>query len=215
MQGCPLRCLYCHNPDSREINKGIETTAGELLDDIMRYKTFISNGGVTISGGEPLLQAEFCSALLEGLKENKIHTAIDTSGAIPLEKCQTAIDYADLLLLDIKALDNEMCKELTGQGNREALRLLNYCEDTETDVWIRQVLLEGYTLDMKKLEKLAEFLRKFRCVRRVELLPFHKFGEYKWEELGLEYKLGSMMPPKEKDIETAREIFQSRGFFVQ
>ena len=79
----------------------------------------------------------------------------------------------------------------------------------------RQVLLEGYTLDMKKLEKLAEFLRKFRCVRRVELLPFHKFGEYKWEELGLEYKLGSMMPPKEKDIETAREIFQSRGFFVQ
>ena len=215
MQGCPLRCIYCHNPDSRGSDGGKEITSGELFDDIMRYQTFICNGGVTISGGEPLLQAEFCAALFEGLKEAGIHCAIDTSGAIPLEKCQLAVDYADLLLLDIKDFDNDECIKLTGHGNKEALHLLNYCEDTETDVWIRQVLLEEYTLNFERLERLAEYLRKFRCIRRIELLPFHKFGEYKWAELGLDYKLGSVNPPKEDDVERAREIFRSRGFFVQ
>ena len=211
MQGCPLRCLYCHNPDARCMEAGKLMTAGEVMADILTYRFFIARGGVTLSGGEPLQQPAFASALLDGCRENKLHSAIDTSGAIPLSQASPAIDRADLLLLDIKALDDDLCVPLTGASNRNTLATLEYCETTGKAVWIRHVLVPGYTLDDARLERLADYLLRFSCVRRIELLPFHKMGEYKWEALRCPYLLKDTQPPTDAQVQRARAIFQCRG----
>jgi len=211
MQGCPLRCLYCHNPDARSLEAGKTMTTGEVLADILTYRAFIARGGVTLSGGEPLLQPDFVCALFDGCREQKLHTALDTSGAIPLDKAKPAIDRANLLLLDIKAIDDELCVTLTGTGNRNALATLDYCESTGKDVWIRHVVVPGYTLDFKQLERLADYLTRFTCIRRTELLPFHKMGEYKWKALNCPYLLNRTPEPKDFQMIKARGIFKSRG----
>jgi len=215
LQGCPLRCLYCHNPDSREFFSGTEVTAGEMLDELLRYRSFLRAGGVTLSGGEPLAQATFCAALLEGLREEGIHTAIDTSGGLPLRLTQKAVDLADLILLDIKDIDPQVCRDLTGVDNRHALETLAHCEETGKSVWIRQVLLPGWTLAPARLGRLADYLKDFGCVEKVELLPFHKHGEFKWAELGMDYQLSAVEPPSEEEVEACRDIFRRRGFSVQ
>ena len=211
MQGCPLRCLYCHNPDARSLEAGKVMTAGEVIADILTYKPFIAHGGVTLSGGEPLLQPAFTCAVLDGCRENKLHTAIDTSGAISLEQSSPAIDRADLLLLDIKALDDDLCVPLTGTSNRNTLATLEYCETTGKPVWIRHVLVPGYTLDEVRLERLADFLLRFACIKKIELLPFHKMGEYKWEALKCPYMLKETQPPTDEEVQRAKAIFQRRG----
>jgi pyruvate formate lyase activating enzyme len=211
MQGCPLRCLYCHNPDARSLEAGRTMTVGEVLADILTYRSFIAKGGVTLSGGEPLLQAEFACELLDGCRANHLHTALDTSGAIPLDASRPAIDRADLLLLDIKAIDDELCVKLTGASNRNALATLDYCESTKKAVWIRHVVVPGYTLDEGRLTRLADYLRRFSCIRRVELLPFHKMGEYKWEAMKCPYQLTFTPPPTDIQMAKARAIFRCRG----
>ncbi len=213
-QGCPLRCLYCHNPDSWKFSEGEERTAGALIDEILNYKNFISKGGVTLSGGDPLAQPEFSYALLSLCKENGLHTAVDTSGAIPLEHCQKAVDAADLLLLDIKEIDSADCKALTGQGNENALKLLDYCEQVGKPVWIRHVCLPGYTLRQEKLERLADFLKGYRCVEQVELIPFHQMGMYKWDYVDEPYQLKDTQTPTGAEMELARDIFEKRGLSV-
>lgn len=210
-QGCPLRCLYCHNPDSWDASGGREVTAEELIEQIKRYRNFIKSGGVTLSGGEPLLQSEFAEELLRLCKQNGFHTAVDTSGCIPLSKCKAAVDRADMLLLDIKAIDSALTKKITGAGNENALKILEYCESVGKPVWIRHVLLPGYTLDYEQAHRMGSFLKDFRYVEKVELLPFHKMGEYKWETLKLPYTLTEVQPPESEQVEEYRRILLSYG----
>ena len=212
-QGCPLRCLYCHNPDTWPADAPCakRVTARELFLDIIKYKNYIGSGGVTLSGGEPLLQPDFALELIRLCRENGIHTAIDTSGAIPLSACEKAVSAADLILLDIKAIDGDLCRSIAGQDNRNALRLLAFCEENGKPVWIRHVLVPGLTLKRALLEQTAAYLAKFRCVKKVELLPFHKMGEYKWKAQGLDYKLYSVNEPAREELDEANRIFQDYG----
>jgi len=151
-----------------------------------------------------LLQPEFTQAILEGCRKNNLHTALDTSGAIPLAVSRAALEQTDLVMLDIKALDNDLCKTLTGAGNENTLATLDYCERINKPVWIRHVLVPGYTLDESRLVRLAEHLKKFTVIRKVELQPFHKMGEYKWEKLGYEYLLAQTPVPTAEEISRAR-----------
>ena len=210
-QGCPLRCLFCHNPDTWHFSRGKEVSSEKVFEDIKRYKNFIKKGGVTLSGGEPLMQPKFAEDILKRCREEKIHTAIDTGGSIPVIHVKSAIDQANMLLLDIKAIDDEMCRKITGKTNKNAMDILDYCECTEKTVIIRHVLLPGYTLDENELRKLAEYVKGFKCVEKTEFLPFHKMGEYKWKALGEDYKLADTKEPSREDVKMAREIFASFG----
>lgn len=208
MQGCPLRCAFCHNADTWETKIGTEMTPNELFLKIYEYRNFIRGGGVTFSGGEPLLQHEFVAETIKLCKEAGLHTAIDTSGGIPLDIAKDAIDAADMLLLDIKDIDSEDCLKLTGKTNENALRILSYCNEQKKDVWIRHVLVPTLTLKEEKLKRLGAELKKYDCIKRVELIPFHKMGEYKWELLNYDYKLSDVEPPTISEIENAKEILR-------
>ena len=226
LQGCLLRCKYCHNPDTWACSGGTRITAGEQADEILRYRRYIT-GGITVSGGEPLLQPEFTEALIRECRSRGIsHAAIDTSGAVPLEKCRAAVDSADLILLDIKAFDDAVALELTGLGTKNAWELLNYCEASGKAVWIRHVLTPGITVfengaDGKPfadgdafragnpmLTDGAARLREYRCIAKIELLPFHKMGEYKWDELKIPCPLKGTEEPSEVTVQRSRAIFE-------
>lgn len=214
LQGCGLRCGYCHNPDtwSADYNKlGKPFTPRELMEIILQYRRFYEQGGVTLSGGEPLLQPVFCAEVIKLCHENGLHTAIDTAGAVSLVEVKPVVDLADLIILDIKALDVNDCKELTGRDNSGALEMLDYCEKTAKPVWIRHVIVPGITLVASKLEKLADYLSAFTCVKKVELLPFHKMGEYKWEESGKKSPFADIPAPTEKEIASAKQIFLNKN----
>lgn len=211
LQGCPLRCKFCHNPDTWNPKDGQEISAAELIEQISSYRNFIRKGGVTLSGGEPLLQPQFVKAVLDGCRELGLHTAIDTSGGVPLETAKPAIDAADMLLLDIKDIDPDGCRELTGRDNQNALSILRYCEEVGKSVWIRHVMVPGLTLQTDKLKRLAARLKGYRCIKKVELLPFHKMGEYKWEELHIPYSLTDTPEPTKDEVEAAKAIFLQNG----
>lgn len=216
-QGCPLKCLYCHNPDTwfcDEAQQGMETDSAKAVEEILPYRGFFKSGGVTLSGGEPLLQAPFAADILRRLQREGIHTAIDTSGAIPLDASRDALSLACLVLLDIKALDTKLCRRLTGQGNENALATLHYLHAIGKPVWIRHVLLPGYTLEPNALEELADYLTPYENIEKVELLPFHKMGEYKWKEMGYPYSLAPTPEPSEDEVRMARSIFTDRGLPV-
>ena len=215
LQGCRLKCLYCHNPDSWDCTGGKAITAQEAFHDIQQYRSFIKNGGVTFSGGEPLLQPEFVLELLHLCKKSGLHTAVDTAGSVDLSLSRPVIDAADMLLLDIKVLDEALCLKLTGQSGVNTLRTLEYCEQIGKRVWIRHVLVPGYTLRRDRVGKLADYLQPFSCIEKVELLPFHKMGEYKWETLHMDYQLTDTPAPTAEETALAREIFLSRSFSVQ
>ena len=188
-----------------------------LLDnqkDIEKYENYIS-GGVTFSGGEPLIQSEFVFKLAKILKKKNIHVAIDTAGSVPLSKSKKAIDVADLILLDVKALNAQKHKEITGFDNENTLKTLKYCESLQKLVWIRYVIVPGLTDDENDAKNLATFLKEYKCVERVEIIPFHKMGEYKWKELGIEYKLEKTQIPTATKIQKIKQIFKSFGLFVK
>lgn len=214
LQGCGLRCMYCHNPDTWQLGGGKAMDSDEVISDILAYKNFISNGGVTLSGGEPLLQPEFAQDILHKCAKHGIHTALDTAGAVPLSVSKPALDAADLILLDIKALDNDLCMQLTGRGNKDTLNTLSYLETRHKPVWLRHVLVPGFTLDQKLMETLADYLTHFSCIELTELLPFHKMGEYKWKELRLPYALTDTLPPDKESLIMAREIFEAKKLKV-
>jgi pyruvate formate lyase activating enzyme len=214
-QGCPLRCLFCHNPDSWAFDRGTEMEVEELVAKVADYRPFYRDGGVTLTGGEPLAQPEFAAALLRRLKEEGFHTAVDTAGSIPLERCREAVDLADLLLLDIKALDPALCRTVTGQDGSGAKALLDDCQQKGKPVWLRHVLVPGYTLKPELLEALADYLKPYTCIQQVELLPFHQLGAYKWKDLDIPYALADTPTPDPEAVEQAREIFRRRGFSVR
>ena len=216
LQGCPLRCLYCHNPDAISGSGGTIWTAEQAADEVIRYKAYIKNGGVTFSGGEPLLQPEFIYAVTMLLKDEGVHTALDTSGSQDPQNpdVQKAIDASGLLLLDIKAWRKETAVALTGKDINNAIATLKYCEDIQKPVWIRHVLVPGYTIDDGQLSAMADFLSGFKCVKRVELLPFHKLGEPKWEQTGRKYLLGDTPAATKAEKNHAKSILESRGLNV-
>ena len=153
--------------------------------------------------------------MLRLCRREGIHTAIDTAGSVPLSVCQPAVDLSDMLLLDIKSIDSALCRRITGQGNQNALCLLDHCEGQGKPVWIRHVVVPGLTLDDAQLKALASHLQNYSCVARVELLPFHKLGEYKWEQLGRHYTLGGTREPTAEEMNHARAIFQQYGLPVR
>lgn len=215
-QGCPLRCLYCHNPDTREPNSGKEISVEELVTDIKKYRSYMkySGGGVTISGGEPLLQPQFLTALLKALKAEGFHTAVDTSGYANIENVKEVFEYTDLVLLDIKSIVPKTFKKVTAVEIDRTLKTAEYLDKKSIKMWIRYVIVPDLTDSLDDAEKLADYISKLKNVERVEILPFHKMGEYKWENLGYEYKLKDTQPPDPKLIEDIKDIFKEKGFNI-
>ncbi len=209
MQGCPLKCLYCHNRDTWGVNAGNETNVDDLVSEIKRYIPYMksSGGGVTVSGGEPLLQSKFVTTLFKKLKSSNIHTALDTAGSIPINSdIEELLQYADLVLLDIKHIDDEKSKILTGLSNKNNLDFAKYLDAHNIPVWIRQVLVPGYTDDEKDLLDLKNFISTLSNVEKVEFLPYHDLGKFKWKELGFEYALEATRTANSEDLERAKKI---------
>jgi pyruvate formate lyase activating enzyme len=216
LQGCPLRCLYCHNPDTwdqKQTGKYL-LSPGELLEEVLRYKSFIAKGGVTVTGGEPLLQPEFLFEFFSLCKENGIHTALDTSGAVVSQEVYKVLNVTDLVLLDVKSIDADQHRKLTGAGIDNTLHCLDYLEEKNIPVWIRHVIVPGWTDDDLLLKKTADRLARCRCIEKVELLPYHTMGVRKYEQLGIEYRLANTLPLSPERLENARNIFRNAGLRV-
>ena len=207
-QGCNLKCKYCHNRDTWDINGGEEKTLEEIVEKIKNYKNYItiSGGGVTVTGGEPLLQVKFLIELFKALKKEKIHTCIDTSGMVNItEDIKELLKYTDLVLLDIKHIDDEKCKKLVGVSNKKELEFARYLSDNNIKIWIRQVLIPGYTDDEKDLLKLKEFLGTLKTLEKVQILKYHNLGKHKWEKMGLKYELEGVREATIEDEERAKK----------
>ncbi len=209
-QGCPLRCLYCHNPDCRHPEDGKVVTVDELIVDIQKYKSYIkfSGGGVTVTGGEPLMQPEFVSEIFRRCQELGIHTALDTSGYVKLATAKPVLNYVDLVLLDIKSFDRQIYHQVTQVSLEPTLNFARYLNEIERPVWIRFVLVPNLTDPPKNIRGLAQFISQLNNIERVEILPFHKMGEYKWERLGYEYQLKDTPAASPELVTTAKNIFQ-------
>lgn len=212
MQGCTLKCKYCHNRDTWSTkNAGTSTSVSELVKEILKYKSYIdaSNGGVTVSGGEPLLQAEFVTELFKELKTLGIHTALDTAGSLPLsETIKELLKYTDLVLLDIKHINPQKAVELTGFSNKNNLDFAKYLSNINLPVWIRQVLIPGYTDDKFDLLDLKKFINSLNNVEKIELLPYHDLGKFKWIELGDSYELDNVQAPTLDEIQKAKNLLE-------
>ena len=213
MQGCPLRCKYCHNPDTWAFNDGKEYDVDSVFNEIMKYKNYIKNGGVTISGGEPLGQIDYVIALFTKLKQKGIHTCCDTSGIFfdetkkdVVAKYDRLLDVCDLFLLDIKHIDDNQHKILTGMSNQNVKAFAKYLDAHNKPVWIRHVLLDGYTNDENYLQATRAFIDTLHNVEKVEVLPYHTLGLSKYEKMNLVYPLVGVEAPAKKDVERAKEM---------
>jgi len=206
--GCNLRCKYCHNPDTWKLKSGQLFSVEDVIRDIRKYKSYLhfSGGGVTITGGDPFVQPAFLVELLKACKSEGLHTALDTAGYVPRDVAERALAYTDLLLLDIKSINPIVYQNLTGMPLEPTLNLLRLAQKMGVPVWVRFVLVPGLTDDMDDLREMARFLADFSVVEKVEVLPFHKLGEFKWAALGLEYTLGDIEPPSQSALDLAREI---------
>ena len=208
-QGCNLKCKYCQNRDTWCHQGGTIYSVKDVLYKIERYKNYMipSGGGVTVSGGEPLLHLKFLIALFTELKKQGIHTAIDTSGVFYLTpEIKEIIELTDLFLLDIKSINDEVCKELTGVSNQKELEFAKYLSDNGKKMWIRQVLVPGYTDGEDDLKKLKEFISTLKTVEKVEILAYHDMGKFKWKSLGFEYPLEGTRTATTEDVERAKSI---------
>lgn len=211
LQGCGLRCKYCHNPDTwAACNAERTATAEDIANEIIRYKNYFGKkGGVTVSGGEPLLQLDFLTELFKILKQNGIHTAIDTSGAPYNEydpRYKELLALTDLVILDIKHINDLKCRELTGTGNIATKKFAKTLSDNGVAMWIRQVLVPGLTDDENDLKRTREWINTLKTVERVEVLPYHTLGKPKYEQLGLSYPLGDTPIPTREQIDKAKAI---------
>ena len=213
-QGCLLRCQYCHNADTWKIGDGKQVTPEEIVEDVVKYKAFMdaSGGGITVSGGEPLLQMPFVTELFKLCKENGIHTTIDTSGGCfankPefLEELDELLKYTDLILLDIKHIDSKRHVKLTGKPNEHILEFARYLSDKKVPVWIRHVLVPTINDQDEYLEQLGDFIGTLENVEKVEILPYHQLGVYKWEALGYKYPLSEISSPSDESVEHAYKM---------
>lgn len=216
MQGCPLRCKYCHNRDTWDTKGGKEYTTDEIIDGALKYSSYMkfSGGGITVSGGEATLQPEFLTELFAKAKKNSIHTCLDTSGFVDIEKVDPILDNTDLVLLDLKHMVEEKSRDLTGVGVEKSLKLAKHLDERNIPVWIRHVLVPGVTDDVENLEKFGQFVSTLNNVERVELLPYHSIGVHKWESMGLDYELKNVEDATQEDVDKAAEIIEKFGVTV-
>lgn len=209
-QGCPLRCQYCHNPDSWEFNTGREVTAEELLTEYNSYKEFLKSGGITATGGEPLAQPEFLTELFMLFKEKSVHTCLDTSGALFNPKSHWEIDkvldYTDLVMLDIKHIDSEAHKKLTGAGNENILKFAEYLCERKIPLWVRHVVVPGITDGESELFRLGVYLSKLSNLKALDVLPYHDMGKAKYQELGMRYSIEEVPALSKEEAVKARDI---------
>ena len=209
LQGCHLQCKFCHNRDTWDIKGGEYKTLDDIFEKIKRYKNYmmLSGGGVTVTGGEPLLQVKFLIELFKKLKAEGFHTCIDTSGIVAItDDVKEVLKYTDLVLLDIKHIDDEKCKKLVGVSNQRELEFAKYLSENNVKMWIRQVLVPGYTDDEEDLKKLKKFIKSLKTVENVQILPYHSMGKYKWEKLGLNYELENVRDGNQEDVDRAKKI---------
>ncbi|HEX5333743.1 MAG TPA: pyruvate formate-lyase-activating protein [Cellulomonas sp.] len=216
LSGCPLQCLYCHNPDTMEMRRGEPVTATELLERISRYKNIfeVTGGGVTISGGEPLMQPAFVARILRGVKEMGLHTAVDTSGYLGAHCTDEMLDDIDLVLLDVKSGIPETYKRVTGRELQPTLDFGRRLAARGTEIWIRFVLVPGLTDAPENVDAVADYVATLSTVTRVEVLPFHQMGRDKWDSLGMRYELEDTSPPTPELVTRVREQFRARGLTV-
>ena len=213
VKGCNMRCQFCHNPDTWTTKDADWQTADEVLKKELRYKNYWGEkGGITVSGGEPLLQIDFLIELFRKAKKNGVHTTLDTSGnpftreEPYFSKFNELMKYTDLLLLDIKLIDDKAHRELTGCTNENILDLARYLDEIGKPVWIRHVLVPGVTDDKENIHGIRAFLDTLSNVKKVEILPYHTLGIYKWESLGIPYTLKDVDPPTAETVKRAEEI---------
>jgi pyruvate formate lyase activating enzyme len=210
-QGCPLRCLYCHNPDCRNAHEGKEVTVDYLIGEIQKCRSYIRKGGVTVSGGEPLMQPDFTREIFLRCHHLGLHTALDTSGYCDLEVSKPVLHETDLVLLDIKSYDPQVYYQVTNVSVEPTLALATYLSAIAKPVWIRFVLVPHLTDNTDNIHRLADFIATLTNVERLEVLPFHKMGEYKWEQLGLPYSLRDTPIPSAELMERVVHQFRDRG----
>lgn len=219
MQGCRMRCEFCHNPDTWNIGKGTPYTPEELFQEAIDYKEYWGeDGGITVSGGEPLLQIDFLIDFFKRAKEERIHIALDTCGQ-PFtydepffSRFEELMKYTDLVLMDIKHINNEVHKKYTMHSNESILNMANYLSTQQIPMWIRHVLVPERSDFDEDLEKLHHFIDQLDSVHKVEILPYHKLGVYKYEELGIPYRLKDIDPPTPDRIENANRILETEKY---
>ncbi|MCU6747962.1 MULTISPECIES: pyruvate formate-lyase-activating protein [Lachnospiraceae] len=216
--GCTMRCRFCHNADTWNMKNGKLYTADELLKTALRYRAYWGKeGGITVSGGEPLLQIEFLTEVFQKAKAEGVHTTLDTSGN-PFTreepffgKFQALMKVTDLVLLDLKHIEDAQHKKLTGCTNQNILDMASYLSELGKPVWIRHVLVPGYSDRDEYLKRLSAFIDTLHNVQKVEVLPYHTLGAFKWKELGMEYPLEGVEPPTKERIENANKILKIQG----
>lgn len=220
MQGCPMRCLYCHNPDTWDIHGGSEVTAEDVVDEICKNAAFYKNGGLTVTGGEPLVQIEFVTELFTLASAHGIHTCLDTSGIVydpskaeGVARFDRLMEHTDLVMLDIKHIDSNMHRLLTGMSNANVVAFAEYLDKKHVPVWIRHVVIEGYTDDRDHLFELGKFIGSLSNVKALDVLPYHNMGVSKYDALGIDYPLRGVCPlTREKAIEAKQVIMDGIRF---
>ena len=208
LQGCPMRCLYCHNPDTWDMQNGKQVSVDEIISEFEKCRNF-TKGGITVTGGEPLLQIDFVTELFKKFKTMGVHTRIDTSGIVfnrDTKKFDTLMEYTDLVMLDIKHIDNEKHKALTGQANDRILDFARFLDEKSVPVWIRHVIVPNITDDEKYLFKLGEFIGTLNNVKALDVLPYHTMGKVKYEKLNIPYPLEGVEPMDKQGAIKARKI---------
>lgn len=212
-KGCPMRCLYCHNPDTWNMDGATEKTVDEILAEYNKSKSFYRNGGLTASGGEPLLQMDFLIELFKSAHEKGIHTALDTSGITfekqdktLMSKFDELIKYTSLVMLDIKHVDNEEHLKLTGKTNKNILDFSKYLDENNIPICIRHVVVPGITFDKKYLLSLGEYIGTLKNLKSIDILPYHDMGKTKYNELNIPYPLINTKPLSKEDAIKAKKI---------
>jgi pyruvate formate lyase activating enzyme len=215
-QGCPMRCRYCHNPDTWDMGDGKEKSVDEILEMFERNRAFYKTGGITATGGEPMMQMDFLIELFSELHKGGYHTCIDTSGIMfqpdnekMMDKIERLMDLTDLVMLDIKHIDNEKHKELTSHSNERILAFARYLDKKGIPIWVRHVIVPGITLYKEYLERLGEFMGSLSNVKALDVLPYHSMGKVKYESLGIDYPLGDTREATKQEAVAAKNIILS------
>ena len=213
LQGCPMRCQYCHNPDTWEPGVGEQMTVDEALKSFYNNRAFYRNGGVTVTGGEPMMQMDFLIELFTKLHADGVHTCLDTSGImfqpsnkVFKEKAEKLFEVTDLVMLDIKHIDDEKHKVLTSHSNEKILAFAKYIDNKGIDIWIRHVIVPGITLYQEYLQRLGEFMATLKHVKALDVLPYHTMGKAKYQNLGMEYPLGNTREATKEEAKAAKNI---------
>lgn len=206
-QGCPMRCIYCHNPDTWERGRGEEMSADTLLEQFRKNRAFYRSGGITCTGGEPMMQLDFLTELFEKAHEQGIHTCLDTSGICfdpdNTQPFAELLDNTDLVMLDIKHIDDDTHRKLTGHSNERILKFAGFIAEQGTDLWIRHVIVPGFTDSEDEQSRLGYFIGGLRTLKAVDVLPYHDMGRQKYESLGIAYPLGDTPPVTKENAQKA------------